>query len=70
MPFCITHSRFSVPRESIQVAKPSWNPQAPVAKGQGVIFCVCVCYIYCGPLVPDPEAQNIQSQKTTENQNF
>lgn len=43
MPFCITHSRFNVPRESIQVAKPSWNPQVPVAKGQGVRFCVCVC---------------------------
>lgn len=42
MPFCITHSRFNIPRESIQVAKPSWNPQVPVAKGQGVIFCVCV----------------------------
>lgn len=47
MPFCITHSRFNVPRESIQVAKPSWNPQVPVAKGQGVRFCVCVCVWGC-----------------------
>ena len=31
---------------------------------------VYVCYIYCGPLVSDSETQNIQSQKTTENQNF
>lgn len=46
MPFCITYSRFNVPRESIQVAKPNWNPQVPVAKGQGVRFCVCVCVLY------------------------